>query len=83
MICSEQIASPARHARARPGGRALGEEHGSLFWSCGTAGGCAPALGSCQPLAASRGASAAICCNNYFETVLSKGGKRPLDLSER
>lgn len=80
MVCSEQIANPAKHARARPGGRALREEHGSLFWSCGTAGGCAPALGSCQLLAASRGASAAIRCNNYFETVLRGGGKRATTL---
>lgn len=80
MVCSEQIANPAKHARARPGSRALREEHGSLFWSCGTAGGCAPALGSCQLLAASRGASAAIRCNNYFETVLRGGGKRATTL---
>ncbi|XP_040604011.1 translation initiation factor IF-2-like [Mesocricetus auratus] len=39
MVCCEQIASPAKHARARPGGLALREEHGSLFWSGGTAGG--------------------------------------------
>lgn len=55
---------------------------GAYFGLVELPGGCAPALGSCQPLAASRGASAAICCNNYFETVLSEGGKRPLDLSE-
>lgn len=60
-----------------------------VWWNC--RGACAPALGSCQLLAASRGASAAICCNNsYFETVLrrrtgeKKKKKRPLDLrSER
>ncbi|EGW06234.1 hypothetical protein I79_002374 [Cricetulus griseus] len=39
MVCCELIASPAKHARARPGGRALREEHGSLFWSGGTARG--------------------------------------------